>query len=361
MKFFKPTEPLPTLGRLEKLAIENEAVLLEGWVVSFESKRLDGIEVTIGDRQFTNFELASGLPSPDVKKNYPNIPGTDKGRYRIRIPLTPQEQQQLKNSLVVVTPLFQGKAGGVMPNVLAPSLPIPPQEYIKFVGGHFTDVAFDFLGYFIQRVGLEPPDKVLDVGCGVGRLAYSLAYYLNSQGGYEGFDIAQKLIQWAQSEITSRYTNFNFKVVNIYNQMYNPKGNVKTLDFVFPHPNKSFELVFLISVLTHLRAKEVRHYLDEIARVLKPGGRCLCTCFLLNAESEGAIAKGRGAHKMVHQLEECFTSNPQMPESAIGYKEPLLLGWMRERGLNVVGKYYGQWCARNQFTSYQDFLILQKN
>ena len=35
----------------------------------------------------------------------------------------------------------------------------------------------------------------------------------------------------------------------------------------------------------------------------------------------------------------CLTSSPKMPESSIGYKEPLLLGWMRERSLSVVGKY----------------------
>ncbi len=361
MKFFKPTDPLPTLGRLEKVAKENGALILEGWVVSFESKPLETIQVYIAAKDVTNFELASTLPSPDIKKNYPNIPGADKARYRIKIPLTPQQQQQLKNSLVVVTPLFQGQAGGIMTNVLESSIPTPSQEYIKFVGGHFSDVAFDFLSYFIQRVGLEPGDKVLDVGCGVGRLAYSLAYYLSPQGGYEGFDIAEKLIKWAESEISSRFPNFNFQVVNIYNQMYNPEGKIQSLDFVFPHPDKSFELVFLTSVFTHLRAKEVRHYLDEIARVLKPGGRCLCTCFLLNPESEAAIAKGRGAHKIAHPLEECYTSNLQMPEAAIGYKESLLLGWMRERSLSVVGKYYGQWCARNKFTSYQDFLVLQKN
>ena len=93
MKFFKPADPLPTLGILEQLTIENDIAVLEGWVVSFESKRLDGIEITIGDRQFTNFELAHSLPSPDVKKNYPNIPGSDKARYRITIPLSPQQQQ----------------------------------------------------------------------------------------------------------------------------------------------------------------------------------------------------------------------------------------------------------------------------
>ena len=50
-----------------------------------------------------------------------------------------------------------------------------------------------------------------------------------------------------------------------------------------------------------------------------------------------------------------------MPESSIGYQEPLLLGWMEERGLNVVGKYYGHWCGRRQFTSHQDILLLQKS
>ena len=86
--------------------------------------------------------------------------------------------------------------------------------------------------------------------------------------------------------------------------MYNPDGNIKTLDFVFPHKDQSFELVFLISIFTHLWAQKAGHYLVQISRVLKPGGRCLCTCFLLNPGSESAIAKGRGAHKIIHQLED---------------------------------------------------------
>ncbi|MDY7002598.1 MAG: hypothetical protein SWX82_01125 [Cyanobacteriota bacterium] len=181
MKFLKPTDPLPTLGRLEKSVIINGVVHLEGWVVSFDQKPLDRIQVTIAGQEFSNLELTHSLVSPVIHKNYPNIPGTDKAKYIIKISLTPQQQQQLKNSLVVLTPLYQEQPGGIMPNVLDPSIPIPSQEYIKFVGGHFTDVAFDFLGYYIQRVGLEPQDKVLDVGCGVGRLAYSLAYYLTPQ------------------------------------------------------------------------------------------------------------------------------------------------------------------------------------
>ncbi len=361
MKFFQPTEPVLTRGKLNKSFIADGAVNLQGWVTSFEKKKLEGMLVSIDGKEFREIELTHSLPSPGVKKSYPYIPGTEKARYEIKIPLRDKQQKQFKNSLVLLTPSYEGQPGGIMASFLEPSLPIPPQEYVKFVGGHFTDVGLNFLGYFIQIVGLEPADKVLDVGCGVGRIAYPLTFYLNSQGGYEGFDIAEKLIEWARSEISSRFPNFNFQVVDIYNKMYNRQGKIKTLDFVFPHPDKSFDLVVLTSVFTHLQAKEVCHYLDEIARVLKPRGRCLCTCFLLNPESEAEMAKNKKATQIVHPLEECFTSSPQMPESSIGYKEPLLLGWMKERGLNVVGKYYGHWCGRRQFTSHQDILVLQKS
>lgn len=361
MKFFKPTEPVLTRGKLEKSIMVDGTLHLQGWVTSFEQKKLDGMLVSIAGQEFRNIELTYNLPSPGVKKKYPYIPGTEKARYQIRIPLTKQQQKQFKNSLVLLTPSLDGQPGGIMTNALESSLPIPPHEYIKFVGGHFTDVGFNFLGYSIQMVGLEPTDKVLDIGCGVGRIAYPLTYYLKEGGGYEGFDISEKLIKWAKSEISLRFPNFNFQVVDIHNKMYNPEGNVQTLDFVFPYQDKSFDWVVLTSVFTHLQAKEVRHYLDEITRVLKPRGRCLCTCFLLNPESEAAMTKNKKARQIVHPLEECFTATPKIPESTIGYKEGLLLGWMQERGLSLAGKYYGHWCGRRKFTSHQDILVLQKS
>lgn len=69
-------------------------------------------------------------------------------------------------------------------------------------------------------------DKVLDIGCGVGCIVYFLIYYLKEGGGYEGFDISEKLIKWVKFEISLRFFNFNFQVVDIYNKMYNFEGNV---------------------------------------------------------------------------------------------------------------------------------------
>lgn len=141
---------------------------------------------------------------------------------------------------------------------------------------------------------------MLDVGCGSGRMALPLTGYLNSEGRYAGFDISQKAIAWCQEHITSAHPNFQFEVSDIYNSLYNPKGKYQSLDFRFPYPDASFDVVFLTSVFTHMFPPDVEHYLDEISRVLKPGGRCLCTYFLLNDESLAHIAEGKSAHNFQH-------------------------------------------------------------
>jgi hypothetical protein len=37
-------------------------------------------------------------------------------------------------------------------------------------------------------------------GCGFGRIAYALAYYLNGAGRYDGFDVMRPLIDWGLGE-----------------------------------------------------------------------------------------------------------------------------------------------------------------
>lgn len=354
----KTSKPILTLGRLDIATINNQVLRIDGWVASFNSGSVNGFKLSLAGKEVTNFEHTLGIPSPDIKEAFPYLDSAENARFCIQVPLN-QEQHQLRDFLIVLTPLFKGQVGGVLLTVLEPSLPKPSEEYINLVGSDF-DVAFIFLAYFIQMSGLTPTDHVLDVGCGVGRLTYSLAYYLKPPGRYEGFDIIGNLIKWAQQNITPRFPHFNFRHVNIYNQMYNPTGTIQAPDFTFPYPDESFDFIFLTSVFTHMQAEEVRHYLDEIYRVLKPGGRCLCTCFLLNEESELAISQGRSSLQISHELEDCFTNDVAVPESAIGYKEALLLQWLEERDLTVTGKYYGYWCGRTCYTSMQDILIVEK-
>lgn len=365
MKAIKPTEPLETQGFLDKVVFENEGLRIDGWVASLNSGPIEGFKISCGGKEFTEFELMKGLDSPDVKQVYPTLDSVENCRFRLRVPMTPEERSQLRDCLIILTPLLKMGEGQAFFKILECSIPIPGDEHqeLKAIIGastYFLSAAQEFLGYFVQRVGLEPTDSVLDVGCGMGRMAYPLAYYLAPTARYEGFDIVKGLIEWAQKTIPPRFPHFNFRQVDIYNKMYNPEGTLQAAEFPFPYENESFDFVFLTSVFTHVPANEVRHYLEEIHRVLKPGGRCLCTVLLHNEESARLIAAGKSRENLVFDLGEYLATELDVPEKFTGFREHELEKWIGDRGFKLLTKYYGSWCGRSNYTSYQDMLILQK-
>jgi SAM-dependent methyltransferase len=73
---------------------------------------------------------------------------------------------------------------------------VPPRR-LQFVGeGDFVGIGDEFLSHLVSLCGLRPEDRVLDVGCGVGRLARPLAGYLSLDGAYAGFDVSAAGIRW---------------------------------------------------------------------------------------------------------------------------------------------------------------------
>src|SRR5205085_6486747 len=62
---------------------------------------------------------------------------------------------------------------------------LPPPALARSVGGEFRATGAEFLRYFIELGGLRPTEHVLDVGCGVGRMAVPLTGYLDAGGRYE--------------------------------------------------------------------------------------------------------------------------------------------------------------------------------
>ena len=302
-----------------------------------------------------------GLPSPDVKAIHPYLDAADGCRFRVRAGLNGVKPAQARSSVISLTPLARRQEGRILIHLIEPVLPAPREQDAAAVGGgDVLSISNWFLGLFIQLADLKPDAHVLDVGCGFGRMAYTLAHYLAPSARYEGFDIMGQLIEWAQQSISTKFPNFMFRKADIFNKCYNPNGAFKAVDFRFPYEEESFDLIFLTSVFTHMQGAEVRHYLDEIHRALRPGGKCLTTCFLLNGESEGLIRKGESTQNLVHPCDDCFSSNPEVPETAIGFKENLLLGWIDERGLILTHEYYGTWCGRPRGLDYQDILVYKK-
>ncbi len=351
---------LESLGYLDTVTVENGRLRLEGWAGLLGAGTIDGFKVTCAGKDFTAKQVVKGLPSPDVKAAHPHLTAADNCRFRLEIPLSRQEEARAKASVIICTPLVREQECRSVVRLLEPQIATASEEDSLYIGGGFLAIGAEFLSYFIQFGGLRPRSDVLDVGCGCGRMAYVLAHYLDPVARYEGFDIVDRLIESAQSTIAARRPNFHFQKIDLHNKWYNPAGALHASTFSFPYEDASFDFVFLTSVFTHMLAPDVRHYLDEIQRVLRPGGRCLITCFLLTAEAEELIQEGKSTQDFVHPLEECFTSDPGHPENAIAYREPLLLEWVAQRGLAVVGKYPGSWCGRWRHTSYQDILVCAK-
>jgi SAM-dependent methyltransferase len=165
-----------------------------------------------------------------------------------------------------------------------------PPRGITFVGdGDFEAIGREFLGHFVDLGGLRPRDRVLDVGCGAGRMAIPLVGYLNEKGSYEGFDPVAEHVRWCREHIESRHPNFRFQHIDLRSPMYNPKGEVAPEELRFPYAEGMFDFVFFTSVFTHMMPAAVDRYLAEVARVSAPGAKSFITWFLIDDGAERRI------------------------------------------------------------------------
>lgn len=244
---------------------------------------------------------------------------------------------------------------------------IPPEE-LMFVGkGDFRLVGHEFVQLFTGLAGLKPDETVLDVGCGVGRMAIALTKYIDERGHYEGFDIVKNGIEWCRDNITPRYPNFIFQFADIFNQAYNPGGKYKASEYRFPYGNEMFDFVFLSSVFTHMLYDDIDHYMYEISRVLKKNGRCFITFFLLNQDSLRYINENMSTINFAYIFPignkkassiNYRTSDEKTHESAIAYDEQLIRELYMKHKLEIVEPVrYGSWCGRKIFISYQDIIV----
>lgn len=241
---------------------------------------------------------------------------------------------------------------------------VPPNRLL-FDGsenrGQYRTVGADNLRYAIELAELRPTDAVLDVGCGIGRFASALTTYLGAKGTYDGFDIVPIGIRWCKTHIQSRHARFRFQHADVFNSLYNPGGKLRASDYRFPYANDRFDVVIATSVFTHMLPPDVETYLAQIARVLKPGGRCLMTCLLRTPEAEEGIRAGKSLLQFEHTGEGYWAEVARTPEGAVSYRESYVLALLDRYNMDVVPPvHYGSWCGREHFLSVQDIVVAKK-
>jgi len=146
--------------------------------------------------------------------------------------------------------------------------PIPTAELsTQVLGGAVSVPDFLYSGFvvsegirqFLSLIGrpLETFHDVLDFGCGSARV-------LRWFGGYTaikwvGSDISKKAIEWNRQNL-----GFGEFVIN-------------DVEPPLPFPSGSFDLIYAVSVVTHISEQLQFAWLTELSRVLRPGGIVMLT------------------------------------------------------------------------------------
>jgi SAM-dependent methyltransferase len=142
-------------------------------------------------------------------------------------------------------------------------LPLPPPRLRQLVSGRSADAE-----YFI-RIGeamnasirsaaagagspVEEMEAILDFGCGSGRVA---RHWVGLQGlQLHGCDYNVELVRWCAANLSFLQVARN------------------ELDPPAPYEDESFDLVYALSVLSHLGEPLQEHWVAEYRRLLRPGG-----------------------------------------------------------------------------------------
>lgn len=143
-------------------------------------------------------------------------------------------------------------------------LPIPPPELRFLISGIPDYTVGDFLDmgrHCVQRiqdtllghgVAMQDLRSILDFGCGCGRTLRHLAHLKNAR--LHGTDYNPVLIKWCRPNLA--FARFE----------------VNRLDPPLVYADQTFDLVYAFSVFTHLPEVLQHSWMDEMARIIKPGG-----------------------------------------------------------------------------------------
>jgi SAM-dependent methyltransferase len=237
---------------------------------------------------------------------------------------------------------------------------VPPKGMIYVGSGDFTERGNDILDLLVKYAGLMPESSILDIGCGIGRLAVPLTNFLNEKGSYDGFDIVKKGIDWCNKYITPGYPNFRFLHIDLKNDLYNNKTETEARSFVFPYKDDIFDCVVLTSVFTHMMPDDVDNYIHQISRVMRSGGKCLVTFFLVNDDILKVMEQENTSFVFNHSFGNYLLMDKSVKEANVAYKEYFLHGLYDKYGLKQEEVYYGQWSGSDNGVSFQDVVILSK-
>ncbi len=123
-------------------------------------------------------------------------------------------------------------------------------------GGDYNQVG-ETLTKIIEDFGFSAGKRIVDIGCGSGRLSVALSRKYGSRISYIGKDIVLELIEYAKEKSHSSYKF------------------ILDTELTVPASDKSTDFIVFFSVFTHLFHEQSFIYLRDSKRALAEGGRVI--------------------------------------------------------------------------------------
>jgi SAM-dependent methyltransferase len=201
---------------------------------------------------------------------------------------------RLLSRLGLLLPVYRGWErlrilGAVRLAVGADGLPLPPPELMIRVTGTVDFAWFIESGRLAEesiraalgRAG-APVDSlkaILDFGCGCGRV---LRRWQHLGARVCGSDLNEPAIEWCRAHLPFAQVGVN------------------ALEPPLAYGDASFDLVYALSVLTHLPAATQLAWRDELGRVLRPGGH-----LLLTLHGDAYVERLRAEERRAYESGDC--------------------------------------------------------
>lgn len=129
--------------------------------------------------------------------------------------------------------------------------------------------------YLARKWSKEGARSILDLGCGLGRHAL---FFTENGFKVTAVDLSKDAIKFTKEAMQEKQIDFSCKVADMLQ---------------LPFANDAFDRVFSYHVISHQDTVGVQKVIDEITRVLKPGGKVFLT---LCSKEHYAFLDGRFPH-----------------------------------------------------------------
>jgi SAM-dependent methyltransferase len=254
---------------VDHLNVSGDSLFASGWSIPINlSKEPPNGWFTVNGQTFD--ELRYPFPRPDVGAVFWMHPGAELSGFEGKIEhlsqLYPDGALEVQRLGLDTPAIERGRNSLFKPNPARHTdLPDADRRFRVIAdrdpNGFLVSGATDY--HRIDRAVIELSgkhlhefDRVLDWGVGCGRIARH--FPRASAGGLTGCDIDHDNVEWCSSHLAGTF---------VQSSMQPP----------LPFGNESFDVIYGVSIFTHLRESMQLRWLEELDRVLAPGGIILVT------------------------------------------------------------------------------------